>query len=100
MNRSSSSLNAAEGAYLNTIATVHLGLTLVIFPDHTKLDDSLRDLNDSEGFVVGWVLFEERTQAGSQLVQCLYIYVNTDNMACSIRARTCSNSGSEAATMV
>jgi hypothetical protein len=46
-------------------------LTLVIFPDDTELDDSLRNLNDSESFSVRRVLFKESTQAGSQLVQGL-----------------------------
>jgi len=47
-------LNDAD---LDTIATVHLCLALVVFPDDTELNDSFRDLNDGESFSVERVLF-------------------------------------------
>ena len=44
---------------LNTISTVDLQLSLVIFPDNSELDDSLGDGDDLEGNLVFWILLKE-----------------------------------------
>lgn len=44
---------------LHTIATVHLDLILVVFPDDAELDDSLGDGSHLEGSLVLRVLLEE-----------------------------------------
>lgn len=48
------------GIKLHTVATVDLDLVLVVFPDHAKLDDSLRDGSNLQGSLVFGVLLEER----------------------------------------
>lgn len=47
------------GIELDSIATVHLDLALVIFPDDSELDDAFWDGGDLEGFLVLRVLVEE-----------------------------------------
>ena len=44
---------------MNTISTVDLQLSLVIFPDNSELDDSLGDGDDLEGNLVFWILLKE-----------------------------------------
>lgn len=87
---------------MDTESAVDLRLTLIIFPDNTELDDALRDLHYSECFFVCRVFFEERGQAGSQLVQCLFIIKSRSGVIFNtLRGQyTCSNSGSEGRTIV
>lgn len=47
------------GIELDSIATVHLDLALVIFPDDSELDDAFWDGGDLERFLVLRVLVEE-----------------------------------------
>ncbi len=44
---------------LHTISSVHLHLSLVIFPNHSERDDSFGDGSDLEGSLVLGVLLEE-----------------------------------------
>ena len=45
---------------LDTISSVDLHLSLVILPDHSKLDHSFRDRSDLEGGLVFGILLEKR----------------------------------------
>lgn len=45
---------------LHTVALLDLALALVVLPDDAELDDALGDGDDLEGFLVLWVLLEER----------------------------------------
>jgi hypothetical protein len=60
---------AEGGVELNSVAAVDLDLVLVVFPNHPKLDDALRDGDDLEGGLVFGVLFEESAvfEGGDQL---------------------------------
>ena len=44
---------------LDSVAAVDLDLVLVVLPDDTELDDTLRDRDDFEGGLVFGVLFEK-----------------------------------------
>lgn len=50
---------AQRGVELHAVSTVDLWLSLIIFPDHAELDDSLRDGDDLEGGLVLRLLVEE-----------------------------------------
>lgn len=65
---------AQSGVELNTIATIDLDLVLVVFPDHTKLDDSLRNGSNLKGSLVFGVLLEEGgvLEGGDELWRCRY----------------------------
>lgn len=57
-----SSLVWAEGRVeLDSVTTVDLDGSLVIFPDDSELDDSLWDGDNLEGGLVFWVGFEKST---------------------------------------
>lgn len=44
---------------LDSVTTVDLQLSLVVFPDYTELDDSLGNGDDLECSLVFWVGFEK-----------------------------------------
>ena len=54
---------------LDTISAVELELSLIVFPDHTELDDSLGDGDNLESSLVLRILLEESAvlQGRSQL---------------------------------
>ena len=45
---------------LHAITTIDLHLALIIFPDHTELDDTLGDSSDLQCSLVFWVFLEEQ----------------------------------------
>lgn len=45
---------------LHSISAVDLHLSLVVFPRDTKLDDTFWDSGNLKGFLILWVLLEER----------------------------------------
>ena len=57
--------------YLNAETVVNMGNTMVVLPDDTELQDTLRNLDDIEGLLVFGVGLQEWLQAGGQLVQSL-----------------------------
>ena len=63
-------LVGAEGrVVLDTETTVDLDLALVVLPDDTELDDTLRDGDDGQSLAVFGVLLEESgvLEGGGQL---------------------------------
>lgn len=58
-------------SHLNSVTPVYLRLVLVVFPNDTELDDTLRNLNDFESFSVFRALSQERLQAFSQFFEGL-----------------------------
>lgn len=52
-------VGAKSRVELHTVATVDLGLVVVILPDDTELDDTLGDGDDGKSLAVVGVLFEE-----------------------------------------
>jgi hypothetical protein len=52
-------VGAESAVELHTVATVDLGLQLVVLPDNAELDDALGNGNDLQGGLVFRVLFEE-----------------------------------------
>jgi len=61
-----------EGTYLDTVASVDMRNTLVVFPHDTELDDTFGDLNDIQSSLVGGIGFEEGLQTLSELVKSLF----------------------------
>lgn len=57
--------------HLNSETAVDLRLALVVLPNDTELDDTLRDLNDIQSLLVFGVGSQERLQRESELVQSL-----------------------------
>ena len=60
MKAKTSLIGAQRGIELHPVSSVDLHLSFVVFPDHSKLDDSFRDGCDLESGLVFRVLFEER----------------------------------------
>lgn len=53
-------VRAEGGVELDAVATVHLEVAIVVFPDNSELDDTLGDGSDLEGGAVLGVLLKER----------------------------------------
>lgn len=93
---------------LHAVATVHLHLVLVVFPDHAKLNDSLGDGSNFQGCLIFGVLLEEGgvleggdkfwTGIGSQLVGYSGSLSWESNAFEPLYA--CSNSGSDGTLVI
>lgn len=71
--QSKTTLVRTEGRVeLNTVAYVDFDFTVVIFPWNTELDNTLRDLNDTQSSFVFWLLFEKWSQSGFDFVESLF----------------------------
>lgn len=57
---------------LNSVTTVDLDLSLVVFPGNSELDDSFRDLNDLEALGVFRILLQKRSEGTFDFRQGLF----------------------------
>lgn len=62
---------------LNSVSTVDLWLSLVIFPDDAELDDALRDGDDLEGGFVFGLLLEEGAVLKGRNKFCLVLAIGS-----------------------
>lgn len=71
MEPQSSFVRSKSRVELYAIATVDLHLALIVFPDHTELDDPLWDSSDLESGLIFWVFLEEQgvLEGGDELYQ-------------------------------
>lgn len=60
MEAKTSLVRSQGGVVLNAVSIVDLDLEVVVFPDDTELDDTLRDGSDLESLAVLWVLLKKR----------------------------------------
>lgn len=62
---------AQGGVELNSVSAVDLYLALIVFPDDTELDDSLRDRDNLESGLVFRILLEKSGmfEGGDQLCE-------------------------------
>ena len=59
-------------SYLNTVPTIDLRDTLIIFPYNTELQDTLWDLYNIKSLLIIRVTFQEKPQTSFQLFKSLY----------------------------
>lgn len=59
METQTSFVGTEGGVELDSVSTVDLQLSLIVFPDDAELDDALGDGDDFEGSLVFGVLLEE-----------------------------------------
>lgn len=57
---------------LHTVTYVDFDFTVVIFPWNAELDDTLRDLNDTQSSFVFWLLFEKWSKGCFDFVESLF----------------------------
>jgi hypothetical protein len=65
-------VRAKSRVKLHTVATVYVGLSLIVFPNNAELDDTLWDLNDLKCTFVFGMFCEERSDGDRELIASLF----------------------------